>query len=239
MDQPSLLQPWHVLRRWLLPWRCLLCGASDTGEMDLCADCAAELPRNRSCCARCALPLAVPAALCGECQRRAPPWESAWAPFRYGWPLDRLESRFKFGRDLAAGRTLATLWQREAAPLPLPRLLLPVPLHTGRLRQRGYNQALELAKPLARHFGLSLRHDVLLRQRGTIAQTELDAVTRRRNVRGAFAVRAATVLPAHVAILDDVMTTGATLAECARVLKCSGAQRVDVWALARAPSPRS
>jgi ComF family protein len=207
--------------------------------MDLCAACAAELPRNRSCCARCALPLAVPAALCGECQRRAPPWESAWAPFRYGWPLDRLESRFKFGRDLAAGRMLATLWQREAPPLPLPRLLLLVPLHTGRLRQRGYNQALELAKPLARHFGLSLRHDVLLRQRGTIAQTELDAVTRRRNVRGAFAVRAATVLPAHVAILDDVMTTGATLAECARVLKRSGVQRVDVWALARAPSPRS
>ncbi|MEW9625371.1 ComF family protein [Rhodanobacter geophilus] len=238
MDKASLLQPWHVLSRWLLPLRCLLCAAPGADGTDLCAACAAELPRNRSCCARCALPLPVPAVLCGECQRHAPPWQAAWAPFRYGWPLDRLESRFKFGRDLAAGRALATLWQREPMPLPQPALLLPVPLHRARLRGRGYNQALELAKPLARHFGVPLRHDVLQRQRGTAAQTELDAVARRRNVRGAFTVRAGVALPAHVAILDDVMTTGATLAECARVLKRAGVARVDVWALARAPSPR-
>ena len=131
---------WRGLRNWLLPLRCLLCGAPGEHGVDLCAACAAELPRNHSCCARCALPLPVPAALCGECQRRTPPWEVAWAPFRYGWPLDRLESRFKFGRDLAAGRALATLWQGEAMPLSLPQLLLPVPLHAGRLRQRGYNQ---------------------------------------------------------------------------------------------------
>jgi len=238
MDKASLLQPWHVLSRWLLPLRCLLCGAPGADGVDLCAACVAELPRNRSCCARCALPLPVSAALCGECQRHAPPWDAAWAPFRYGWPLDRLESRFKFGRDLAAGRALATLWQRESMPLSKPALLLPVPLHRARLRQRGYNQALELARPMARGFGLPLRHDVLQRLKATDAQTELDAATRRRNVRGAFAVHAGVALPAHVAILDDVMTTGATLAECARVLKRAGVARVDVWALARAPSPR-
>ncbi|MBD8872649.1 ComF family protein [Rhodanobacter sp. DHB23] len=232
------LQPWRGLQRWLLPLHCLLCGARGERGMDLCTACAAELPRNRCCCARCALPLPVPAALCGECQRHAPPWDAAWAPFRYGWPLDRLESRFKFGRDLAAGRALATLWQREDMPLPKPGLLLPVPLHRARLRRRGYNQALELARPLARQLAVPLRHDVLLRSRGTAAQTELDAVARRRNVRGAFAVRHGIALPVHVAVLDDVMTTGATLAECARVLKRAGVQRVDVWALARAPSPR-
>jgi len=237
MDKASLRRPWHVLARWLLPLRCLLCGAPGEHGVDVCAACAAELPRNRSSCARCALPLPVPAALCGECQRHAPPWDAAWAPFRYGWPLDRLESRFKFGRDLAAGRALATLWQREPMPLSKPELLLPVPLHRARLRQRGYNQALELARPLARQFGVPLRHDLLQRSRGTAAQTELDAVARRRNVRGAFAVRAGVALPAHVAILDDVMTTGATLAECARVLKRAGVVRVDVWALARAPTP--
>jgi ComF family protein len=239
MDKAGLLQPWHALSRWLLPLRCLLCGAAGELDVDLCAACATELPRNRSCCARCALPLPAPAALCGECQRHAPPWQAAWAPFRYGWPLDRLESRFKFGGDLAAGRTLAALWRREAPPEPLPELLLPVPLHRRRLRQRGYNQALELAKPLARHFGLPLCRDVLLRTRVTAAQTELDALARRRNVRGAFAVRAGSALPAHVAILDDVMTTGATLAECARVLQRAGVARVDVWALARAPSPKN
>lgn len=225
------------LRRWLLPLRCLLCGAPGEDDMDLCRDCAAELPRNRSCCARCALPLAMPAELCGRCQRRAPPWDAAWMPFRYAWPLDRLETRFKFARNLAAGRVLVTAWQREPMRVELPQLILPVPLHRHRLRQRGYNQALELARPLARSMGLALRHDVLQRSRDTSAQTELDARSRRRNVRGAFAMLPDADLPDHVAVLDDVMTTGATLAECARVLKKAGVPRVDVWALARAPAP--
>jgi ComF family protein len=233
----ALVERLYRWQRFLLPLRCLLCGAAGAKGIDLCADCAADLPRNHSCCARCALPLAIPAALCGECQRYAPPWDGAWAPFRYGWPLDRLESRYKFGADLAAGRVLSTLWQRESCPVALAQCLLTVPLHRRRLRQRGYNQALELARPLARALGLPLRHDVLQRTRSTEAQTELDAISRRRNVRGAFALRHGIELPAHVAILDDVMTTGATLAECARVLKRGGVQRVDVWALARAPSP--
>ena len=227
----------EVLRYGLLPPRCLLCGAPGHDGIDLCADCAAELPRNRSCCARCALPLPTPAALCGHCQRHPPAWDAAWAPFRYGWPLDRLEARYKFGATLAAGRALEALWQDEPVPVALPALLVPVPLHRARLRQRGYNQALELAKPLARHLGVPLRRDVLQRLRSTDAQTELDAPARRHNVRGAFATRAGITLPPHVAVLDDVMTTGATLAECARVLKRAGVRRVDVWALARAPAP--
>jgi ComF family protein len=235
----ALARHWIALQHWLLPLRCLLCGADGEHGLDLCAACAAELPRNRSCCARCALPLAVPAALCGRCQRHTPPWDAAWMPFRYAWPLDRLETRFKFGRDLAAGRTLARLWQREPHPLALPQLIVSVPLHRQRLRQRGYNQALELARSLASSLRLPVRHDVLQRVRDTSAQTELDARGRRRNVRGAFAVTRGTSLPDHVAVLDDVMTTGATLAECARVLKRAGVRRVDAWALARAPSPGS
>ena len=227
----------EALRCGLLPPRCLLCGAPGHDGIDLCADCAAELPRNRSCCARCALPLPTPAALCGQCQRHPPAWDVAWAPFRYGWPLDRLESRYKFGAALAAGRALGALWQREPMLVELPALIVPVPLHRARLRQRGYNQALELARPLAKALGLPCRHDALRRTRVTGAQTELDAVARRRNVRGAFDVREGIALPSHVAVLDDVMTTGATLAECARVLKRAGVRRVDVWALARAPSP--
>jgi ComF family protein len=227
------------VRAFMLPPVCLLCGDVGADGIDLCAECAAELPRNPTCCARCALPLAAAAALCGECLRRAPPWDAAWAPFRYGWPLDRLESRFKFSADLAAGRVLSRLWQRESCPVALPTWLLPVPLHRSRLRKRGYNQALELARPLARFLGVPLQQDVLQRRRATDAQTELDALTRRRNVRGAFGLRGRIDLPAHVAILDDVMTTGATLAECTRVLKWAGVSRVDVWALARAPSART
>ncbi|MFC4525751.1 ComF family protein [Dyella halodurans] len=228
-----------ALQRFALPRHCLLCGGPGDDGLDLCRDCAAELPRNRSCCARCALPLALPAALCGQCQRRPPPWDAAWVPFRYAWPLDRLESRFKFGADLAAGRVLSTLWLREMPAVEPPQLIIPVPLHRSRLRQRGYNQALELARPLARELRLPTRHDLLQRPRATTAQTELGAVSRRRNVHGAFAAKAGAVWPTHVALLDDVMTTGATVHECARVLKRAGVTRVDVWALARAPASRS
>jgi len=225
---------WTRLRHFLLPPRCLLCEAPGQADTDLCAACAAELPRNRVHCMRCGLPLATPAAACGHCLRHPPPWQAAWTRFRYGWPLDRLEARFKFSQDLAAGRTLAAAWCAEPPPALLPGLLLPVPLARARLRQRGYNQALELARPLARRLDLPLRHDLLLRTRDTAAQTtQPDAPARRRNVRGAFALRPGARLPDHVAVLDDVLTTGATLGECARVLRRAGVARVDVWALAR------
>jgi ComF family protein len=225
-----------ALQRWLLPWRCLLCGDAGTEGVDLCAACMAELPRNTHCCARCALPLPVSAPQCGRCLRKAPPWDAAWAPFRYAWPLDRLETRFKFGRDLAAGRVLAQVWRQELSRA-LPQLILPVPLHRLRLRQRGYNQALELARPLAKSLSVPCRSDLLQRTRHTEAQTSLTAIERRRNLRNAFVMRKDVQLPAHVVLLDDVFTTGTTLDACTRVLKRAGVERVDVWALARAPMP--
>ena len=225
------------LERLLLPPRCLLCGAGAARD-GLCAACRAEWPRNTCCCARCAEPLARPAASCGRCLRHAPPWDTAWAPFRYAWPLDVLEARFKFGQNLAAGRTLAAQWAAQSPPTPLPQALLPVPLHVARLRRRGYNQALELARALGRALEISVHAQALRRTRATAAQTDLDRSARRRNVRGAFALTPGQNLPAHVAVLDDVLTTGATLAECTRVLKRAGVARVDAWALARAPARR-
>jgi ComF family protein len=222
----------------LLPSHCLLCGARGQRALSLCADCTAEMPRNTVCCARCALPLESPAPLCGRCLKRGPPWDAAWAPFRYEWPLAQLESRFKFGGDLAAGHTLSQLWLASSPPGKSPQAIVPVPLHRTRLRKRGYNQALELAKPLAKRFGVPLLRDALRRTRATDAQTELTAVQRRRNVRGAFAAKFDGLVPQHLAVLDDVFTTGATLAECVRVLKRAGVQRVDVWAMARAPVGR-
>lgn len=225
--------------RIVLPPHCLLCGAAGAGERDLCAACTADLPRNDLCCPRCALPLQTPAQMCGECLRRDPPFTAAWVPFRYGHPLDLLENRLKFGRDLAAGRVLSSLLIELARQqgICLPSAIIAAPLHDQRLRQRGYNQALELARPLARALHVNLS-DALLRTRPTLAQTGLRAVQRRRNLRGAFTVREGAHLPAHVAVFDDVMTTGSTLRECARVLRRAGVARVDVWALARAPAPR-
>ncbi len=225
------------LVRAILPLRCLLCGAPGTHGRDLCAGCAGDCALNRPCCPRCALPLASRAPLCGECLADEPPFAAVWAPFRYGHPLDLLETRFKFHGDLAAGRVLADLMiERARSDAPArPSSIVAVPLHVSRLRERGYNQAFELAKSLAKALDVPLDRDLLLRTRPTSPQTGLDAPARRRNLRGAFAVAPDRALPAHVALVDDVMTTGATLRECARVLRRAGVARVDAWALARAP----
>ena len=200
------------LLRVLLPLRCLLCGADGDGR-DLCAGCARDVAINRPCCPRCALPLAAPAPLCGECVEREPPFAAAWAPFRYEHPLDLLEARFKFRGDLAAGRVLAELMiERVRIERPdHPALMIAVPLHVSRLRERGYNQAFELAKRLTSALDVPLARDVLVRTRATPAQTALDSPSRRRNLRGAFALATRHALPDHVVLLDDVMTTGATL----------------------------
>jgi ComF family protein len=240
LTTPVLVDGWQRLQFALLPPLCLLCGARGADQRDLCAACAADLVRNSVCCPRCALPLAVPSLLCGECLQREPPFTAALAPFVYAAPLDQLVTNLKFGRSLAAGRVLSELWidTLRAAPPPLPQVLIPVPLHPQRLRERGYNQALELAHPLAQTFAIELRDDLLVRTRATTAQSNLEAPERQRNLRGAFALADGVAVPAHVAIIDDVMTTGATLRECARTLLHAGVARVDVWALARAPKSR-
>jgi ComF family protein len=223
--------------RVLLPLRCLLCGAPGVDGRDLCDGCTADLALNRPACPGCALPLARPAPLCAACIKAPPPFTIAWAPFRYGHPLDLLEARFKFRADLAAGPGRSSLLLERIRPdaPTLPDAIVPIPLHRARLRARGYNQALELARPLAQALRIPLRHDLLLRARATDAQSALDAKARRRNVRGAFELTVGAPLPAHVALFDDVMTTGATLREAALTLRRAGVARVDAWVLARAP----
>jgi ComF family protein len=214
--------------------RCLLCGESGAEGRDLCLPCAEALPWNRCACPRCALPLPAPD-LCGACLQRPPPLSETHAIFVYGFPLDRLVPRFKFHNDLAAGRLMSELMVEAFSGLPKPAALLPVPLHDSRLRQRGYDQALELARPLARALQVPLRSDALVRTRATAPQSELDADARRRNLRRAFEVRAGASLPGHVALVDDVMTTGATLEAAARSLRRAGVARVDAWVCARVP----
>lgn len=247
-DFQAILRLRHWLRvdaaRLLWPNRCLVCDASGLDGLDLCAACAAELPWNRCACPRCALPLPA-AGICGDCLRReaaparrarSPALEGVHASFVYAPPLDRLLPRFKFHRDLAAGALLSQLMAEAAAGLARPDALVPVPLHRARLRRRGYDQALELARPLARALDLPLRDDLLQRVRITAAQSELSAVARRRNLKDAFAVKPGiAALPAHVVLIDDVMTTGATLHAAAEALKRAGVQRVEAWVCARVP----
>ena len=230
----------HQVGLALCPPRCLVCGERGAGGRDLCTACAASLPWNRHACASCALPLPlapgsgpVASTRCGRCLRRPPPLATTYAAFAYATPVDRLLRRFKFHRDLAAGRLLSEAMAAAFAALPRPDALVPVALHRARLRSRGYDQALELARLLAPPLGLAVRDDLLHRLRDTAPQSTLDARHRHGNLRGAFGVRAGAAPPTHVALVDDVMTTGATLHAAARALRRAGVARVDAWVCAR------
>jgi ComF family protein len=218
----------------LWPSRCLVCEEDGVAGMDLCGACDAALPRLRGACVRCAVPLPVKGT-CGRCLRRPPSVCEVHAACLYSAPIDGLLLRFKFHEDLAAGRLLSQLMSEAFASLPRPDVLVPVPLHVDRLRSRGYDQALELARPLARALDLPLRTRWLVRRRATAPQTERNASARRRNVRKAFVVRDDACVGRHVALIDDVMTTGATLHAAADALLRAGARRVDAWVCARTP----
>lgn len=247
MPGPVNFTPSAVVDGWRRAWRrawpahCLACGGRGADGRDLCPACHARLPWLRAACSRCALPLpaAVPDRvrdrLCGECLRTPPPLDAVHAALVYAPPLDRLLPRFKFHGDLAAGRLLAALMCETAPRFPRDAALVPVPLHRRRLRQRGYDQALELAKPLARACARPLRDDLLRRARATAAQSRLHADQRKRNLRNAFSVNAGVALPASVVLVDDVMTTGATLHAAAKALRKAGVARVEAWVCARVP----
>ena len=234
MDAVKVDGWWRKIGRTLFAPRCLLCTEPGLSGQDLCAECRHALPWNRNACLRCAIPLPT-SGVCGECLQQPPPLTETHAAFVYGFPLDRLVPRLKFHHDLAAGRLLSELMAEAFAGLPQPQALVPVPLHATRLRQRGYDQALELAKPLAQTLGIPLRAEALQRKRATAAQSELHADARQRNLRDAFALPPGHALPQHVALIDDVMTTGATLQAAARTLLRAGVLRVDAWVCARVP----
>ncbi len=218
------------------PGCCVLCGERGVGVRDLCNDCLAEFPKNDSACKRCALPLPQSAAgqLCGGCQKQPPVFDRCFAPLHYRHPVDHLLIRLKFHQKLANARLLGSLLAQWLRPDELPQWIIPVPLHSARLRERGYNQALELARPVARHWNIPIDIRSCRRDTPTAPQTGLNAKQRRANLRGAFSLNR-RMDASHVAIVDDVITTGHTVNELARTLRKAGVERIDVWACARAP----
>ncbi|MDX1512177.1 MAG: ComF family protein [Gammaproteobacteria bacterium] len=230
----------EIAQDWLLPRQCALC-AGDAGNSALCRRCVARLPRITNACRGCGLPLPH-GRLCGGCVGRHRPFRSVRIPFRYEPPLSALILALKFDARLEVAAPLAGLLlaELERSSGALPALVVPVPLHPARVRRRGYNQALEIARPLAAALGIGLAPHLVYRQRNTTAQSGLpNPAARRRNVRGAFAVSvdAAAAPPQSVALVDDVVTTGATVRELARVLTRAGVARIDLWFVARAAPP--
>ncbi len=193
-------------------------------------------------CPQCGLKIAysqqdIPQAIqsCGYCLQYSPPFDSLISAFAYHAPVDRLISAFKFQHQLSLAALFShgLIQQINQRGIGNIEAILPVPLHPQRLRQRGYNQALELALPLANYFSLPLLTHAVYRQRATKTQSRLDIQQRKTNMRHAFALR--EPLPfSHIALVDDVVTTGSTVAELARLLKQSGVETVTVWCAARA-----
>ncbi|MFO7859503.1 MAG: ComF family protein [Ectothiorhodospiraceae bacterium] len=219
----------------LIPPHCLCCEQPAHPRLGLCAGCYRDLPRHRAACRWCAAPVPAPGFLCPRCQAR-PPWFSrVIAPWPYAEPLDHCIRGLKYHGQLAAGRMLGELLARARRQHDAcVDAVVPLPLHTTRLRERGFNQATEIARPVAARLDLPLRPDWLHRERATPSQSGLDRRRRRRNIRRAF--RAATIPSGcRVALVDDVVTTASSVDEAARALRRAGAREVEVWAPARAP----
>lgn len=219
--------------KFLLPQVCVVCKAK--AESHLCVGCRTKLPRINYGCVRCGRELTQNALICGECLKHPPPFARTIAPFFYAAPIDQLIIALKFhGRLLHAkllGELLAEHLTEYYRDHPKPELIIPMPLHKTRLQERGFNQALEIAKPIAKKLNVPLERYHCKRIKNTAAQTSLTADERRVNVKKAFAV--AHTMPAHIAVIDDVITTGSTITEFCKVLRHSGAVTIDVWCCAR------
>jgi ComF family protein len=229
---------WLQTRRLAATSRCAICGAWPARA--LCDACVARFAQPQPRCSRCALPVAEGVAVCGACVREAPPLDACYAAVSYAYPWSGLVARFKFQGEPGWATGLAAL-MGEVPGVPqavaAADVVLPMPLAPARLAERGFNQALQLARQLA---PTKTEARLLLRLRNTAAQAALDRSARTANVRGAFAVeplRHGELQGKAALLVDDVMTSGASLHAAARALRAAGAARVGAVVLARTDSP--
>ncbi|MFW2439553.1 MAG: ComF family protein [Arenicellales bacterium] len=217
----------------LLPVSCGLCNAATGSHLPLCQPCLNELPHLGIACNTCALPVAT-AGSCGKCQQHLPACEQTEALFLYQEPVSLIVQQFKFSRKLEYGCLFSSLMAKKILSLlEQPDVLIPVPLHSSRLRSRGFNQSWEITRQLSRITGIKASHKLCQRIKKTPLQTGLKASERRRNLKQAFVITV-NVKDLHVCIVDDVMTTGSTLEAIAVALKAAGAARVSGLVVARA-----
>lgn len=231
----------------LFPSRCIVCyrtiqKTSDNQSVELCLDCHLQLPKNENCCKRCALPLPLEISsevLCGRCIKELPQFDYCYSPFKYESDIIQIVQQLKFKDKIINSRSIGEMLYRTFNDdiLPVhgkPDCLVPVPLHKKRLRQRGYNQSIEIARVLSNKLQVNIAHDLVIRSKVSIAQQGLSAKKRQKNIKGVFEVHE-TKNYEHVLIIDDVMTTGSTVNELAKTLKKGGVKDAGVLSFARAP----
>ncbi len=223
---------------WLLPYTCVLCHHTSNRYQDLCADCYKTLPWLQQHCLRCAIPLFTTDQICGHCLQKTPPFDATHALFLYQPPITQLILELKFKQSLINAQILGELLttqiqQNWYQTTPLPDVIVPVPLHPERLKERGYNQALEIARPISKLLKIPINTTTSQRIKATTPQTILSANERRQNIKNAFTVTR-DLAHQHVAVIDDVITTGCTISEFCKTLKQSEVRTIDVWCCARA-----
>jgi ComF family protein len=217
----------------LAPGCCLACGHVLRDANTLCDGCRRRLQPIADACHHCAEPNPLPEPVCPRCLENPPRWQRMRVPFRYDGLVRDYLIQVKFDEALALAHSLTQYGGHAFADLaPRPEALLPVPLHRNRLLARGYNQADEIAKLWSQAFGVKVDRHALRRTRATLNQSGLSAPRRADNVRGAFEYAPKREYR-HVAVVDDIVTTGSTVAEITRLLHRRGVEYVEVWALAR------
>ena len=226
---------------YLFPGRCVLCSALSKRPLDLCEVCEAELPLNQPACQCCALPMnaigstLINNATCGKCIANPPAFTHCIAPLRYEFPINKLINGFKHHAQFSRGTVLAELLLCELTSQEiLPELILPVPLHWRRQFTRGFNQAQWLSHYLGQRLAIPVDTRLLSRQKYTPAQQGLPRKQRLKNLKGAFRLNN-DIKGKHIALVDDVVTTGSTTAELSQLLRKAGAKEVEIWCLARTP----
>jgi ComF family protein len=230
--------PLTTLADLLLGSRCVVCSGQGAGHgLDICPSCYRHLPWNLSACRRCGIPVPRGADICSDCRDSSSPIAMVRAPWTYEPPINHLIHQLKFHGSLASGRLLGSLLARTLQRTGVHAdALIPTPLHPRRLRERGYNQAMELGQPVARQLGIPLQPAWVRRGRHTDAQASLGRLQRARNMIGAF-TSDARLQGKRVALIDDVATTLATAEAMAACLHEAGCTRVELWVVARASTP--
>lgn len=222
----------------ILPDYCVLCTTTSANGHGLCSECESRLRPSTDRCVRCAGE-AVAGYECGRCQSHPPAFDRTVAAFNYREPATTLIHRLKFNGDLAMARTMGHLLAHhvsrhlDASVQQRPQLLIPVPLHRGKMMRRGFNQSIEFGRVIARQLDIPLSPDLVIRSRRTRTQRTLPLKERRANVVGSFKLTRPPQCQ-HVALIDDVMTSGATLEALAQTFKSQGVERIDCWVFARA-----
>lgn len=219
-----------------MPPICLLCGNLSLNSSNLCAYCKKHIPWLKKTCYQCGIPLSIDdttiALRCGECLQSPPSFERTYVCVHYQKPIDRLIQQLKFQKNLSYAQLIGDIMAEKFVVAERPHCLIPVPLHPSRLRERGFNQAIEIARPLSKKLQIPLCLDAFVRIKDTRAQSALNTRERNQNIKQAFACKK-TMTYKHVAIVDDVMTTGNTLRALADTIKKSGVEKISLWVFAR------